>query len=130
MLVDQICLLWHNNQIECIVINRFLMFIWIFRIMRCRCCLCVSCNIMQYWIVVISSLSWKCCGDIASISLAGVVLFLYSMPNTCSFLMFSSAWTASSASSFLLRVDIFFCCKVFDMFSVIAYRLWLKFRPK
>ena len=33
---------------ESFVINKFLILIRIFRIMHCRCCLWVLCNVMQY----------------------------------------------------------------------------------
>ena len=48
-----------NNRIKSLIINWFVMFIQIFW-MCCRCCLWVSCDLMQYWIISLSSLSWKC----------------------------------------------------------------------
>ena len=106
------------------------MLIRILRIMRCCCCLWVSCNIMQYWIFGLSLLFWKCWWWCSLCFDNQHFYFLYSKLKSCSFLMFSSVWTVTSASPFTLRTEIFSCRKVFERLFVITYKFWLKLRPK
>ena len=99
-----------NNRIKSVIINWFVMFIQIFW-MCCRCCLWVSCDLMQYWIISLSSLSWKCWWWYCLYFAIWHFYFLYSKLKLYSFSMFSSVWKVRSASSFPQRAACFLVVK-------------------
>ena len=107
---------------ESFVIDPFVIFIRLFRIIHCRCYLWISCNVMQYWIVELFLYSWKCWG--------WYLLYFYSKLKSCSLLIFFNVWKIRSVNYIPHRVDIFSYCKLFERLSVIVFKRWLKFRAK